>query len=319
MQDAKQVFLLFTEQLRPQKLEEAILLPRVRKELERGLHNHILFIGPAGCGKTTCSRILAKGHDTLTINASLERGIDTIRDRVVTFATNSSLVDGVEQLKVIVLEECDNMTSDAWSSLRATIEKYSKTVRFIGNCNYPEKIPDPILSRFDVVSFNPVDKSEEEYLFNEYVKRASAILSSCKIKADEESVKAFVKSEFPDLRTVIKKIQQLVMQGTTELTIESLKKTFDNSALFALMTSKPDPWTNYKAICGEYANKAEEGVVAIGKDFPEYLRSFAPDKINKLPMVIITAAEHQEQLDHVIDKLITLLSLVYKIQIILNS
>lgn len=311
--------LLFTERLRPQRLEEAILLPRVRKELERGLHNHMLFIGSAGCGKTTCSRILAKGHDTLTINASLERGIDTIRDRVVTFATNSSLVDGVEQLKVIILEECDNMTNDAWSSLRATIEKYSKTVRFIGNCNYPEKIPDPILSRFDVISFTPVNKDEEEYLLKEYASRASAILKSCKISFTDEAVTEFVKSEFPDLRTVIKKIQQLVMQGTKELTVESLKKTFDNSELFSMMLKKGDPWANYKAICGEYGNRAEEGVIAIGKDFPSYLKSFAPDKMNKLPMIIITAAEHQEQLDHVVDKLITLLSLVYKIQIILTS
>ena len=93
---------LFTELFRPQTLEQAVLVPRVRQELEKGLQDNILLYGKPGCGKTTCTRILAKfGSDPLEINASLERGIDVIREKVMSYASASSLFGGEEQMKVV--------------------------------------------------------------------------------------------------------------------------------------------------------------------------------------------------------------------------
>ena len=154
---------LFTEMLRPQTLDQAIIVPRIRELLQHGLTQSLLIYGNPGSGKSTLTRILSKGYTVLEINASLENGIDTIRDKVIAFASQSSLFSGEEKLKVIVLEECDGLSLEAWKALRATIEKYHKTVRFIANCNYIDKVPEPIQSRFNLVAIDPVTKEEEAY------------------------------------------------------------------------------------------------------------------------------------------------------------
>lgn len=308
--------LLFTEQLRPSTLEKVILTPRVRNELSKGLQDHIMLVGPAGTGKTTCSRILAKNHDTLTINGSLERGIDTIKDKVIMFAGSSSLLDGAEQLKVIVLEECDNLTNDAWMSLRATIEKYHKTVRFIANCNYVDKIPEPIRSRFNVITMSPVTKEEESCLVDEYKKRAALVLDTCGISYTDESLESFVLNDFPDLRSIIKKIQQFYVRGDKELS--NITSSGEYIELFNMLTTTCDPWNNYRMVCSNWSSNPENAIITLGKEFPQYIREKFPDKINKLPLVIIDIADYQKQLVNSIDKLVTLLALCYKIQIDLS-
>lgn len=310
---------LFTEKLRPKTLDQALIVPRIKEELSKGLVDNILFYGPAGSGKTVLSRILTYSHPYLEINASLERGIDVIREKVLTFASSSSLLDGTEQLKVILLEECDAMTQDAWNSLRALIEKYHNNVRFVANCNYIEKIPDPIKSRFNCIPIAPVNKEEEDYLLDLYIKRVSLILKSLKISADPDTVLKFVQKDFPDMRSIIKKIQQFVTRGIKELNQTVISTTFEGSELFNIILNGNDPWKNYQGIIGEWGNKAEEGVVEIGKSFPEYLKNNRPEFLNKLPLIIIAAAEAQDSLYRAIDKVIVLLSLIYKIQIILKQ
>lgn len=310
---------LFTEKLRPKTLEQALIVPRIREELSKGLVDNVLFYGPAGSGKTVLSRILTYSHPYLEINASLERGIDTIRERVLTFASSSSLIDGEHKLKVILLEECDAMTQDAWNSLRALIEKYHNNVRFVANCNYIEKIPEPIKSRFNCIPIAPINSDEEKYLFNLYIERVSLILKSLKINAQPDVIKKFVEKDFPDMRSIIKKIQQFTTRGISELNEEIISTTFEGTQLFDIILLGNDPWTNYQNIVGEWGNKAEDGVIEIGKRFPEYLKAKSPEKINKLPLIIIACAEAQDQLTKVTDKLIVLLALAYKIQMILNS
>ena len=116
-------------------------------------------------------------------------------------------------MKVVILEECDNLTNDAWSSLRATIEQFHSHVRFIANCNYIEKVPEPIQSRFNCIPLEPVNMEEETFLLNGYEERVKLILNACHIASTDENIKTFVKNSFPDMRTLIKKIQQLYTRG----------------------------------------------------------------------------------------------------------
>lgn len=310
---------LFTELFRPKTLEQAIILPRIREELNKGLTTNILMYGNPGTGKSTLTRILASGYTVLEINASLENGIDTIRDKVIYFASQSSLWDGEEKLKVIILEECDGLSTEAWKALRATIERYHNTVRFIANCNYIDKIPEPIQSRFTLIALDPVNKEEENYLFSEYTVRIKQILDYFKIEYSEDEVNMFIKSNFPDMRSLINKIQQLYNRGCKQLTKDMLANTYDCSDLFKIIINEPNPVNNYKQLITDWSTKADEAILAIGKDFPDYIMNITPQYINKLPLVLIATAEYNSMLATSIDKFVTLLGLVYKLQIIIHG
>ena len=310
---------LFTELFRPQTLDQAIILPRIREELSKGLTTNLLLYGSPGSGKTTVTRILSKGYTIKEINASIENGIDTIRETVIGFASQSSLWDGEEKIKVIVLEECDGLSFEAWKALRATIERYHNTVRFIANCNYIEKIPEPIQSRFTLIAIDPINQEEEQYLFNGYVERIKYILNYFKVTYTDEELIAFVKTSFPDMRSLINKIQQLYNRGCTSLSKDMLANSYDCSELFKLIISNPDPVNNYKQLIADWNAKADEAVLAIGKDFPDYIMTVAPQYVNKLPLILITTAEFNSMLATSIDKFVTLLGLVFKLQIIIHQ
>lgn len=310
---------LFTEILRPKTLDKVLVVPRIKEDLQNGLTQNLLLSGSAGCGKSSITRILSKGYDVLEINASLENGIDTIRDKVISFASQSSLFGGEEKMKVIVLEECDGLTLEAWKALRATIEKYHKTLRFIANCNYIDKVPEPIQSRFNVLQLDPINKEEENYLFNLYLERIKTILTRFNIIYTEENVITFVRSCFPDMRSLLTKIQHLYNRGIKEISSEILSNTYDCSELFNLIVNSTDPVTNYKQLVSDWSNKPDDAVLAIGKTFPDYILAVCPQYANKLPLILIATAEYNSMLANSIDKFVTLLGLVFKLQIIIHQ
>ena len=131
---------LFTEIFRPKTLDGLILLPRIQAELGRGLVTNILLYGPAGSGKTSIARILTEGYDYLYLNGSSENGIDIVRNQIVSFASQLSLENGAEKLKIVYIDECDGFTEASWSAMRETIEHYANSVRFIMTCNKFDKI-----------------------------------------------------------------------------------------------------------------------------------------------------------------------------------
>ncbi len=159
------VLKLFVEKYRPKTFEEVKgqekIVERVKAFIETKSMPHLLFSGPAGIGKTTLSLIIAnklfgeeKNHLFLELNASDERGIDVIRNKVKDFARTRAIKD--VPFKVIYLDECDSLTKDAQQALRRTMETYSNTCRFILSCNYSSKIIDPIQSRCTVFRFKPL-------------------------------------------------------------------------------------------------------------------------------------------------------------------
>lgn len=307
---------LFTEKFRPQNLDQLIAPERIKSLLNKGVVQNILLEGPPGTGKTSTAFILAKNHPHLYINASEERGIDTVREKITKFASTISLEGGHESIKVIILDEFDGGTNEFFDSLRPVIERYSKIVRFIGTCNYVHKIPEPIRdSRFHTISFYPINKEEEDYLIKEYAIRVSKILTAANISFNKEILIKFVKNDFPDMRALMNKIQSMYLRGIKELDISNFNTNFDFQNLFniCLDTSK-EPYQNYKAIIGDYGSRVDESLAALGNDFPEYLKNVSPDKEKYLPNIIISIAKYQYQKAFVIDPQITLLACIYEIQ-----
>ena len=153
---------LLVERYRPTKLETYVgnenIKGAISKYLEQNDIQNFIFYGPAGTGKTTLAKIIVKNLDcdSLYINASDERGIETIRDKVQGFASVASF----KPLKVVILDEADFLTIQAQASLRNIIETFSRTTRFIMTCNFVERIIDPLQSRCQVLKIVPPTKKD---------------------------------------------------------------------------------------------------------------------------------------------------------------
>lgn len=165
---------IWTERYRPSTFQELVGQEDIVKRVESLTNSlnipHLLFAGPAGTGKSTLALIVVKAlygeqwrDNYLELNASDERGIQIVREKVKNFARTKSL--GSVPFKVIFLDEADALTPEAQQALRRTMENYSATCRFILSCNYSSKIIDPIQSRCAIFRFRLLEKKDiEKYL-----------------------------------------------------------------------------------------------------------------------------------------------------------
>ena len=166
---------IWTEKFRPSQFSEVVGQNDIIKRVESLTNSlnipHLLFAGPAGTGKSTLALITVKElfkenwkENYLELNASDERGINVVRDKVKNFARTKSLGDVA--FKVIFLDEADALTPEAQQALRRTMENYSATCRFILSCNYSSKIIDPIQSRCAIFRFKLLEKKDIEKVIN---------------------------------------------------------------------------------------------------------------------------------------------------------
>src|SRR5918993_3292105 len=173
--------LMWVEKYRPKRIEQIVNQKDIITSLENLIKKpdeipHLLFTGPAGVGKTTTAlcvsmELLGEGwkRDTLELNASDERGIKMVRERVKEFAAVIKLPSGTNEkgeysnkdekpYRIIILDEADEMTSEAQTALRRIIEDSSKTTRFIIICNYLSQIIEPIQSRCAIFHFTRLER-----------------------------------------------------------------------------------------------------------------------------------------------------------------
>lgn len=165
----------WVEKYRPFSLDQVIghdnLVARLKSYVQTRNLPNLLFSGPAGCGKTTCALAIARdlfGEDYQSsffeLNASDDRGIDTVRGKIKDFA-RSMPVNNVP-FKILLLDEADALTSDAQQALRRTMERYSSNTRFILSCNYSSRIIEPIQSRCALMRFSSLTPEDFKKLFN---------------------------------------------------------------------------------------------------------------------------------------------------------
>ena len=211
---------LWVEKYRPQVLEDyvgnEVIKNKIADYLKQGSIQNLLFHGVAGTGKTTLAKLIAKNLncDLLYLNASDERGIDTIREKIIPFASSM----GFNDVKIVILDEADYLTPQAQATLRNTIESCSATTRFILTCNYLERIISPLQSRCQSFEITPPSKSEVYY-------KCQEILTKEKILFYEQGIEDVINTHYPDIRKIINTIQGSIVDGQIEIDDNSLKNT----------------------------------------------------------------------------------------------
>lgn len=290
---------LLVEKYRPDTLEGYVGNENIKKVIAQYLTQNdiqnLIFYGPAGTGKTTLAKIIINNLDCdhLYINASDERGIETIREKVTGFASVASF----KPLKVVILDEADFLTIQAQASLRNIIETFSRTTRFIMTCNFVERIIDPLQSRCQVLKIVPPTKSD-------VAKHLATILASESIKYTVEDLKIIVNQYYPDLRKCINTLQLSTVDNTIELDSNILvSSNYISKVLAELQLPKP----SFKNIRQIVADSNTD-------DFEEMYRALYEESSNYMPgkegTVAILINEHQYKANFRIDKEICLMSLI---------
>ncbi len=312
---------LFTEKYRPKNLEELILPDAVMNKFKDGLVQNMLFAGSPGTGKTSCAKAVVNQFELpyLYINASTDTSVDVIRTRIIDFCSTVSIMDKPGTFKVVILDEVDGVSDQFFKALRATMEQFASNSRFIATCNYINKLPDPILSRFEVINFD-FDKEEETELTKKYIRRVYEICKNEEMSIEKDALVEFVRRNFPDLRTTLNKLQGYKTQGTTNITVQDVKRF--NSVykdVFELVFNETDPAKNYQMLVSNYSNRVDDVLQTLGAEFVEYIQQEQLQSVKHIPQIIISVAKHQQQRVHVIDPVITMLSCIYEIQGIIKA
>jgi len=193
---------IWTEKYRPSTFDKVVGQNRIVEQLRAFVKQrnmpHLMFAGTAGIGKSTLALVVAKelfkddiSGNFLELNASDERGIDVIRNKVKDFARTKSIGD--IPFKIIFLDECDALTKEAQQALRRTMENFSSSTRFILSCNYASKIIDPIQSRCTVYKFQPLKDNEMQVIIDR-------ILSDESLVSDADANSALIEVSEGDCR-----------------------------------------------------------------------------------------------------------------------
>jgi len=219
---------VWIEKYRPRSFDDIVgqdaIVERIRSYVEQDDLPHLLYAGPAGTGKTTLATTIARelyGEDWrenfLELNASDQRGIDVVRERIKNFARSSF---GGHDYRIIFLDEADALTDDAQSALRRTMEQFSNNTRFILSCNYSSRIIDPIQSRCAVFRFSPLPDDA-------VAEQVRLIAQEEDIELTESGVDALVYAADGDMRKAINGLQAAAVMGETvdEETVYAITST----------------------------------------------------------------------------------------------
>ena len=300
---------LLVEKYRPSKLENYVGNENIKKSISKYLEQNdilnLIFYGPAGTGKTTLAKLCVQNLDCdhLYINASDERGIETIRDKVQSFASVASF----KPLKVVILDEADFLTIQAQASLRNIIETFSRTTRFIMTCNFVERIIDPLQSRCQVLKIVPPTKKD-------VAKHLNWILQQESISHDINDLVPLVNQYYPDLRKCINTIQLSTVDGGANDLYLSLDQSvlvssnYIDKVINALSEgSKHNKIDCYNDIRQIIADANVDDFDELFKALYERASEYLQDKEGTAAILI---NEHQYKANFRIDKEINLMSLI---------
>lgn len=307
--------LIWVEDYRPKTVEECILPDRIKNVLrnmvkEKNIQNYSA-VGLPGSGKTSSARALCEelGIEYLIINMSKESGIDTVRNKIVSYASSLSFTS---DYKVIILDEFDYANKNsAQPALRGIIEEFAENCRFIITANYHNKIMDALFSRCPPIHFEFTNEERASCLL-QYIKRVENILNENEVSFDRVEVAKYCKNQYPDFRKTLKTLQLSSKDGELQLTSLGSNSTQKINELIGYLKDE-----NF-AGCREWVVNNVQGNDGhlVRRALYDNLKSFVSD--SSIPEAILLINKYDFQESNVVDKEINMAAFIIELMITLD-
>ena len=319
--------LLLSERWKPKTIDDIILLPRILKIFEKGMLQNFILYGNFGTGKTTLSKILigkySKDKAYLVVDGSFTTSIDILRTKINDFCSNVymglDINDDIKKddMKYILIDECERLSINFQDALKAYIEEYSaKNVRFIFTTNHINKVSPGVLSRLVKVNFDCLSPEEEKFLKNSFYKRImNIIVPTENISIKKGDLIKIINKNFPDFRSVMNELQNFKETGETINSGSNLDIKLKND-LYSIIYDKSKTYEDiYHFLMDNFGpEKIDEMLSLFGRHFIQWSFSEKRENIDKLFQVNYIVSEYSKLLENATDPIIVGMSTIGKLR-----
>ena len=316
--------LLLWEKWRPKTIEDIILLPRIRKELESGVNQHYIFHGQYGTGKTSLARILigrySKETPYLELNCSMDTSIDVLRTEIDNFCKFTPMMDTNSDIKYVFLDEFERVSGNFQDAFKAFIERYNKNVRFIITTNHINKISDGLKSRIKQIGFDCQNIEEERFLKQEiYKKIINEVLPKEEAEIPKEDLINIITKKFPDFRSVLVEVQSYLETGSISDGTGNVSNKV-KLELYNTLYEDLDFEKTYHFLMSNFgAEKIDVMIKLLGKPFIDWCITEKRESVNKLFETAYVIADYTSKLETATDPLILGITIIGKFRDILKN
>lgn len=316
--------LLLWEKWRPKNIDDIILLPRIRKELENGVNQHYIFHGHYGSGKTSLARILigrySKETPYLELNCSMDTSIDVLRTEIDNFCKFTPMMDTNSDIKYVFLDEFERVSTNFQDAFKAFIERYNRNVRFIITTNHINKISDGLKSRIKQIGFDCQNVEEEKFLKQEiYKKIINEILPTEDVEIPKEDLINIITKKFPDFRSILVEVQSYLDTGAISDGTGNVSNKV-KLELYNTLYEDLDFEKTYHFLMSNFgAEKIDVMIKLLGKSFIDWCITEKRESVNKLFETAYIIADYSSKLEGSTDPLILGITIIGKFRDILKN